>query len=61
MGIMVVFEPVWELLSNHSMLVMLLLFIAYNHWKSKQPFPESGGRVTGIHSQVFRLPLSPPI
>lgn len=30
---------------------MLALYLAYNFWKSKQPFPESGGRVVGIHSQ----------
>mmetsp|Transcript_20803 Transcript_20803/g.24588 ORF Transcript_20803/g.24588 Transcript_20803/m.24588 type:complete len:155 (-) Transcript_20803:106-570(-) len=39
-----VLETVWK----YNMVIMMLLFVAYNHWKSKQPFPEAGGRTIGI-------------
>jgi len=41
----------WDFLAQNQILVMMILFFFYNHIKMKQPFPESGGRVTGIHSE----------
>lgn len=36
---------VWQ----YKIIIMMVMFMAYNHWKTKQPFPESGGNVTAIH------------
>jgi len=51
MDIMNIVDAAIKILWNHSMLIMLVCFLLYNHWKSKQPFPDSGGRVTGIHGE----------
>jgi len=47
-----ILNSVWSFLSNNQIFVMVVLFMAFNHWKMRQPFPESGGRVSGVHSDA---------
>jgi thiol-disulfide isomerase/thioredoxin len=40
-----VMATIWQ----YKLIIMMTLFMAFNHWKSKQPFPESGGNVKAVH------------
>ena len=35
---------------RNPFLVFAVLFFLYNKWKSSQPWPDFGGRITKIHS-----------
>ncbi|KAH8062864.1 hypothetical protein JL720_13235 [Aureococcus anophagefferens] len=42
-------ESLWSWLTENPMRVLVFAFVARNILKKKEPFPECGGRVVGVH------------
>ena len=43
-------EAIVEFVRSNPFLVFAILFIVYNKWKSSQPWPDFGGRITSVHN-----------
>ena len=45
------FDSIINFVQSNPMLVFTILFFLYNKWKSSQPWPDFGGRITKVHNK----------
>jgi len=46
------FEQIVKFVSDNMLFVIAALFVIFKYFQAKQPFPDSGGNVTGIHNEA---------